>query len=101
MAEKFTNRHDILVEVKLLGGNKTFIDGHYLDKDWAEEIRDHWADTYPYLKFKLAPAIKGHTITDDEFMARNRELLEYANRVEESKISPKWTRGPMTEVKLH
>jgi|TARA_R110000744_G_scaffold24079_1_gene60672 hypothetical protein len=92
-------RYAILVDID----DETFIDGNYEGKDLAMDMYCHWSETYPYLTFQLAAVVAtNHPIPDELFMPRNKKILAHANRVEESKVSPKWTRGPgASETKLH
>ncbi len=66
----------ILVDI----GDTTFIDGHYADKELAQDAFGRWKKTYPNLHFDLCVVMsKSWPIADEHFMANNRKILEIVN----------------------
>tara|TARA_R110000796_G_scaffold247541_1_gene373050 strand:+ start:456 stop:722 length:267 start_codon:yes stop_codon:yes gene_type:complete len=65
----------ILVDID----EQTYVDGHYKDEQMAIDVFEHWAETYPNLEFELAQLVGGFPIPDALFMAKNIEVLKFAN----------------------
>ena len=56
-----------------------FMDGHYADKERAEEVRDYFQETFPNIRFALVKNTHGFWMSDDIFWNRNYEKIQAYN----------------------
>lgn len=56
-----------------------FMDGRYVNKDDAMQIKEHMEEKYPRLRFEVAQVRGDFLVSDDIFWADNQDEIEKAN----------------------